>query len=288
MPQKKAKKAKAEKPKKPVKAAKAAGLGAALKKVAKDLGKKVAVTAAKKTSAAPQPKKAVAPVKAEKPGKKGAESAKKVAAPTKAEKQGKVDKKAAAAPALSLVKGKEKTAPAGKPEKVAKGIPAAKVEGKKKGEVVVVVPAPKGVAILTKDGKKKGKSASESSISKKNRCREPGCDLDFTLVGYCRLHYIKNWRRIKRKESILASGQLNNYVEELVNKYPDKYLDVIREDLATEKQWSKVVTDLELEGNDDDTAVDDDNEAVPEGVRPASGGGGGGGRGEFDDEGDAF
>jgi len=107
-------------------------------------------------------------------------------------------------------------------------------------------------------------------------------------MGYCRMHYIKNWRRIKRKEGILASGQLNNYVEELVNKYPDKYLDVIRQDLATEKEWGKVVVDLELEGTDDDNAVEEDNEAVPEGVRPASGGGGGRGSSEFDDEGDAF
>ena len=260
MPHKKAKKTKAEKPKKPIKAAKAVGLGAALKKAA-------------------------APAKSEKPGKKViVELPKKIASPAKVEKPG----KKAAVPALSLVKGKEKAVSAAKPEKIAKGAPVAKTEGKKKGEVVVVVPAPKGVAILTKDGKKKGKAASESSVSKKNRCREPGCDLDFTLVGYCRMHYIKNWRRIKRKEGILASGQLNNYVEELVNKYPDKYLDVIREDLATEKQWSKVVTDLELEGSDDDAVVDEDNEAVPEGVRPASSGGGGGSRGEFDDEGDAF
>lgn len=266
MPQKKAKKAakpdKSKKSAKPaVKAAKSAGLGAALKKAAKDIGKKIGGLNGAKKTAVPHPAKKAAPVK----GKK--------AVPVKAEKPG---KKAA----LVLVKGKKESAPPAKPGKA--GAPA---KGKK-GEVVVVVPAPKGVAVIAKDGKKKGKASAEGSLAKKNRCREPGCDHDFSLQGYCRLHYIKNWRRIKRKESILASGQLNNYVEELVSKYPDKYLDVIRQDLASEKEWSKAVVDLELEGSDEDGAQEEDIDAAAEGVRPAAGAAPRGG--EFDDEGDAF
>ena len=280
MPQKKAKKpakpAKVEKAKKPAKAAgkpaKGSGLGAVLKKAAKDLGKKVGLNNAKKT---PPPAKKLAPVKAEKPGKKAAPAAA-VAAPAAPAVKGKKG-----APVLSLVKGKKEAAPSGKPGKAPAAAPAAKG---KKGEVVVVVPAPKGGAVIAKDGKKKGKASAEGSVSKKNRCREPGCDHDFSLMGYCRLHYIKNWRRIKRKEGILASGQLNNYVEELVNKYPDKYLDVIRQDLATEKEWGKVVVDLELDGTDDESGGDEEIDAAAEGVRPTAGAA----RGEFDDEGDAF
>jgi hypothetical protein len=180
-------------------------------------------------------------------------------------------------------KGKKeelKKAPKGAPAK-----PELKVKGKGK-EVVVEVPAPKGVALLAKDVKgKKGKSSStEPGAQRQKRCREPGCDHDFTMLGYCRLHYIKNWRRIKRKEAILASGQLNNYVEELVNKYPDKYLDVIRQDLASEKEWAKVVVDLELENAEEDGSGEDEIDSVAEGVRPVAGAS----RGEFDDEGDAF
>jgi hypothetical protein len=273
MPQKKAKKAKsakASKPAKPAKAAKGASLGAALKKAAKNVAKSVGLASAKKGVAA----KKTAPAK-------GA-----AAKPIKAVSAVKGKK---AAPALAPVKAKgKKEAPKQeilKPAAKGSGKPDAK--GKKASEVVVVVPAPKGVAILTKDGKgKKGRAASEAAAAKLKRCREPGCDHEFTLLGYCRLHYIKNWRRIKRKEAILASGQLNNYVEELVNKYPDKYLDVIRQDLATEKEWSKVVVDLELEGTDDESGAEEDIDAAAEGVRAPAGGGGG--RGEFDDEGDSF
>jgi len=284
MPQKKAKKVlkkpAADKAKKPAKSAKSTGLGAALKSAAKNVAKTVALVAPKKGVA---PKKAAAPLKAEKPGKK-IEVAKKPLPVVKG-------KKAAPEPALAaaaVVKGKKE-----EPKKAAKAAVVAPVavlvKGKGKAkEVVVEVPAPKGVAILTKETKvgKKSKAAAEAAAAKQRRCREPGCDHEFILVGYCRMHYIKNWRRVKRKEAILASGQLNNYVEELVSKYPDKYLDVIRQDLATEKEWGKAVVDLELEGSDEDGGGEEDIDAVAEGVRPASGGGGA--RGEFDDEGDAF
>jgi hypothetical protein len=280
MPQKKAKKAPSKKPmpvkaKKPAKAAKTSVLGAALKSAAKTVTKNLGLTPSKK---ALPPKKGV-PVKPEKPGKK-AELAKKPlpAAPVPAAK----GKKGAEAPALALVKGKKEEL-----KKGAKAAPEApKGKGAKGKEVVLEVPAPKGVALLAKEGKGKKGKAAEAAAAKLKRCREPGCEHEFTLVGYCRMHYIKNWRRIKRKEAILASGQLNNYVEELVNKYPDKYLDVIRQDLATEKEWGKVVVDLELEATDEEGAGDEDLDAVAEGVRPS--GGGGAPRGEFDDEGDAF
>lgn len=315
MPQKKVKKAlkkpavkpaakpAAEKAKKPVKSA---GLGAAIKSAAKNVVTKVGLGAAKKGALAPVAKKPVPAVAAAKPDKnaKKAEVGKKAApAPVVTAKK--------KAPALTLLKGKKEEpkkvsktaapvavaapiAKAAAPSKAAasakaavpvKAAAPAKAKGK---DLVVEVPAPKGVAMLAKDAKgtKKAKAAEAAAAARQRRCREPGCEHEFVLVGYCRMHYIKNWRRIKRKEAILASGQLNNYVEELVNKYPDKYLDVIRQDLATEKEWGKVVVDLELEATDEDGGSEEDIDAVAEGVRPASGGGGS--RGEFDDEGDAF
>jgi hypothetical protein len=306
MPQKKAKKAPkklaaklaakpaAEKAKKPVKLAKPSGLGVALKTVTKNVVKSVMLGAAKKTAVAPAPAKKAIPVAAAKHDKiaKKAEPIKKGAPAAAPEVKGK------AAPAPLVVKGKK-----AEPTKAVKVVPAqalhaakvaapvvkgvATIKAKAK-DVVVEVPAPKGVAILAKEAKgtKKAKAAEAAAAARQRRCREPGCEHEFVLVGYCRMHYIKNWRRIKRKEAILASGQLNNYVEELVNKYPDKYLDVIRQDLATEKEWGKVVVDLELEATDEEGGAEEDIDAVAEGVRPASGGGGS--RGEFDDEGDAF
>ncbi len=168
----------------------------------------------------------------------------------------------------ALVKGKPEKAPQIKDLKGKKG--------KKPGDVVEVVIAPSNPVLRdlrksgsAKSGSAKGGAVKESTASAggKKRCRETACDQDGLIAGYCRLHYIKNWRRIKRKEAILASGQLNNYVEELVKKYPDKYLDVIRQDLASEKEWAKVVVDLELESSDDETAAEDEIDPVADGVR---------------------
>lgn len=270
MPQKKAKKAsKPAKPKKPAaKAApkKALSAGSVLKKAAKAVAKKVG--SALNNGAA---------------GKKAAVAKKALPAPAKLAKGAKPAK---AEKAKISAKEPKKAAPPAKEEKKAakqsvKAVPPPPaVKGKKKGEIVLEMPAPKGVALLGREGKKKGKSEA-ASASRKNRCREPGCEHEHLLSGFCRLHYIKNWRKIKRKESILASGQLNNYVEELVSKYPDKYLDVIRQDLASEKEWGKVVVDLELENSDEEGGGDEDLEGVAESATRR-------GERDFDDDNDSF
>jgi hypothetical protein len=271
MAQKKAKKSKIEKPKKAIKAApKKAAASAAPKKAKPNGAKKGAAASAKKKPALKEAKKAVSakaakPAKAPKAEKKPLKEAKK-AAPAKASpvKAAKEAKKVA----------KEKPAKG----KAAAAAPAGKGAGKKKGEIVLEMPAPKGVALL---GREKKKTKAEiAALNRKNRCREPGCEHETLLSGFCRLHYIKNWRKIKRKEAILASGQLNNYVEELVSKYPDKYLDVIRQDLASEKEWAKVVIDLELESADEEGSADEDLEGVAEGT--------GRREREFDDDSDTF
>lgn len=256
MAKKPTKKIKSSAPKKtkPAKVAKGSGVGAALKKAVSSI--------AKKAKSSPKVKVA-APKKIPSKTKKGP------SIPVKQVKK------------VSTSKVEKKVAVASK-EKALKKVPAAKPE-KKKREVLLEVPAPKGVAILGRE-KKKAKGSSDSAASSgKKRCREPACDNEATLLGYCRLHYIKNWRRIKRKEAILASGQLNNYVEELVSKYPDKYLDVIRQDLASEKDWAKVIVDLELESSEDDLVGDEELDTVAEGVRTSSRN-----NNDFDDDGDAF
>ncbi len=92
-------------------------------------------------------------------------------------------------------------------------------------------------------------------------CREVACEGLGTSAGYCRLHYIKNWKKIKRKEVILKEGKLNQYIEELVAKYPEKYIEAIRQDLANDKEFAKVIVDLDLEENDDDFEAEASSDA---------------------------
>lgn len=120
--------------------------------------------------------------------------------------------------------------------------------------------APVVAAVLTKPAKvAKPTKAMKASASSERMCRELACENAATTKGYCRLDYIKNWKKIKRKEMILKEGKLNQYIEELVGKYPDKYIDVIRQDLSTEVNFNKVIHDLELDESIDDLDYDGDS-----------------------------
>ncbi|MGK5081749.1 hypothetical protein WDW37_00465 [Bdellovibrionota bacterium FG-1] len=109
-------------------------------------------------------------------------------------------------------------------------------------------------------------------------CREVACEGLATSNGYCRLHYIKNWKKIKRKEVILKEGKLNQYIEELVVKYPEKYIEAIRQDLANDKDFAKVIYDLDLDESVDD--FDAEGESVDAVIGDI--------KRDFDDEGDGF
>lgn len=99
-------------------------------------------------------------------------------------------------------------------------------------------------------------------------CREVACESLAIVGGYCRLHYIKNWKKIKRKEAILKERKLNRYIEELVAKYPDKYIEAIRSDLANDKDFHKVIRDLELDEGVEDLENEQENaESLLEGIR---------------------
>lgn len=121
------------------------------------------------------------------------------------------------------------------------------------------------VAVLKKGapqkvgGKAGGKAAAYYDDGGERMCRESGCENVATTQGYCRLDYVKNWKRIKRKEMILKEGKLNSYIDELITKYPEKHMDVIRQDLASEGSFAKVIRDLELDDAVDDSAYDADS-----------------------------
>lgn len=125
------------------------------------------------------------------------------------------------------------------------------------------------------------KSLLDSSLlnTSETVCREVACEGLATTASYCRLHYIKNWKKIKRKEIILREGKLNQYIEELVTKYPDKYIEAIRQDLASDKDFSKIIYDLDLdEGIEDfDTEGAEGEDSIIDTIKR-----------EYEDDGDAF
>ena len=97
-------------------------------------------------------------------------------------------------------------------------------------------------------------------------CIEPGCKNAQTTKDYCRLHYLKNWKKIKDEEQKKAADRLNKYVEGICKKFPERYVDVIRREIRTEKgDFQKAVDEVaggeeeSYEGlgfQDDDDGID--------------------------------
>ena len=91
-------------------------------------------------------------------------------------------------------------------------------------------------------------------------CRETGCSNLATTAGYCRVHYIKNWPAIKRKEALLKDGRFRRYVEELVAKYPEAVIRAVRQDLSSDEAFEKARLDLDLHEGDEDIVYLDELE----------------------------
>ncbi|MCM2277571.1 MAG: hypothetical protein NDJ89_05795 [Oligoflexia bacterium] len=153
-----------------------------------------------------------------------------------------------------------------------------KAEAKIDAKALKVAHAPKAAPIAAAKplSAKAARQAAKAAADAEAVCREVACEGLATSAGYCRLHYIKNWKKIKRKEVILKEGKLNQYIEELVVKYPDKYLEAIRQDLASDKDFAKVIYDLDLDESVDEFDVEGENaDAIIDSIKR-----------DFDDEGD--
>jgi hypothetical protein len=168
---------------------------------------------------------------------------------------------------------KIKTQPAGSAKSTVKN-KGSESENSKSKPVNLKKAASKGTSFK---GLGRGSVASEGVVE--TVCREVACEGLATSGGYCRLHYIKNWKKIKRKEAILHEKKLDQYIEELVAKYPDKYIEAIRQDLANDKDFAKVIHDLDLDEGADDFDVEggESMDSLIDTIKR-----------DFDDDGDAF
>jgi hypothetical protein len=78
-------------------------------------------------------------------------------------------------------------------------------------------------------------------------CRATDCDQIGMVDGYCRFHYLLYWKKIQNRKRILADGKLERYIEELTARYTDKFVELLRKDLRTEKDFMGALQELELD-----------------------------------------
>jgi hypothetical protein len=88
--------------------------------------------------------------------------------------------------------------------------------------------------------------------SDSDECLERGCDNPGTTMGFCRFHYIKIWKLIKRKEEIFKDGKLQKVIEELVKKYPVKYIEAVMNDLVDDKTFFQALKEMNIESSEED------------------------------------
>lgn len=101
-------------------------------------------------------------------------------------------------------------------------------------------------------------------------CRVRDCDQIASVEGYCRYHYLLLWKRIQVRRKILVDGKLERYVEELTARYPDKFLEMIRKDLRTEKDFLGAIAELEIDESAVDSEFEDESASFIEEVRGIS------------------
>lgn len=98
-------------------------------------------------------------------------------------------------------------------------------------------------------------------------CRVKDCDQIAMVDGYCRYHYLLLWRKIQIRKKILADGKLEKYVEELTARYPDKFLEMIRKDLKTEKDFLSAISELEIDESASENDFEEDTQTFIDEVR---------------------
>jgi len=64
-------------------------------------------------------------------------------------------------------------------------------------------------------------------------CKEPDCQNAATTKDYCRLHYLRHWKKIRDGEREHAAKKLNKYIENICKKHPDRYVEAIKDDIKS-------------------------------------------------------
>lgn len=62
-------------------------------------------------------------------------------------------------------------------------------------------------------------------------CKSEDCLSAQTSGGYCRLHYLQNWKQLKEERQKKAAKRLNKYIDRMTKKFPKNYVDEIRKDI---------------------------------------------------------
>ncbi len=101
-------------------------------------------------------------------------------------------------------------------------------------------------------------------------CRVRDCDQISVVDGYCRYHYLLFWKKIQVRKKILGEGKLERYIEELTSRYPDKYIEMLKKDLRSEKDFLAAIQELEIDESGGESEFEDEAQSFIDEVRGMS------------------
>jgi hypothetical protein len=99
-------------------------------------------------------------------------------------------------------------------------------------------------------------------------CAERGCRKPGISHGFCRLHYLANWRALKEDEKVRAERRLNAYVDRLAKRYPTDYLEKIKEGIENEETFKKTMEQLEIDEQEEQETEREFLERMVRSVKP--------------------
>lgn len=241
--------------------------------------KKKAKTAKKKVAKKATPKKVTKKKAVKKKMAKKATVSKKKAAKKKVAKKA-VPKKVAKKTAKKTVAKKVKKSATSKKVKTAKkAVVETKPSGKKtkKTKAVEVVEELEADFlsdeelddVQTQIDEGKAEDVILTDAEGNRYCRVRDCDQLAIVDAYCRYHYLLFWKKIQVRKKILTEGKLQKYIEDLTARYPDKFLEILRKDLRSEKDFLAAIMELELDeaSNDDSNYEDEEDRSFIDEVR---------------------
>lgn len=84
-------------------------------------------------------------------------------------------------------------------------------------------------------------------MSKIKICKEKGCHNAQTTEGLCRLHYLRNWKKLQAEKKKKAAKNLNRYVESILKRYPDRYVEQIKKEIRSRDFGDRVESEFGVE-----------------------------------------
>lgn len=86
--------------------------------------------------------------------------------------------------------------------------------------------------------------AKQHAARKIRLCQMTGCHNQATTKGYCRLCYLKNWKKIRSENKKKASKNLNKYIENIIKTSREDKVTALKDQLRDEASFESSLDDL--------------------------------------------